>query len=218
MSHVFIVGGSGQVAKKLIEKLSKSSIPVTAMYRNESQESDLEALGAIPVHADITQITIDDLAQLLKDSQADTVVFSAGAGGKGGQETTTLVDGKGLELAVNATKKAGIKKFILVSAFPEAGRSKGLGENFEHYIQVKKQSEYFLIQSGLEWLILRPGTLLNDEGTGLVNIGLALPYGTITRDDVATTLAALIQSSGLKYKILELTQGNEKIETALEKV
>lgn len=35
MSHVFIVGGSGQVAKKLIDKLSKSSIPVTAMYRNE---------------------------------------------------------------------------------------------------------------------------------------------------------------------------------------
>ncbi|MBF7701896.1 NAD-dependent dehydratase, partial [Acinetobacter sp. FNA11] len=33
MSHVFIVGGSGQVARKVIQKLHQRNVAVTAMYR-----------------------------------------------------------------------------------------------------------------------------------------------------------------------------------------
>lgn len=218
MSHVFIVGGAGQVAKKLIQKLHQANIAVSALYRQEEQQAELKALGATPVFSDLTQIDADALAALLKQSEATSVIFSAGAGGRGGLETTTLVDGIGLEKTVQAVEKSAIKQFILVSAFPEAGRNKGLGDNFEHYIQVKKQSEYVLTQSSLDWLILRPGTLLNDEGTGLVKIGVALPYGSVTRDDVASTLLGLIQQPNIKKKIIELTQGDETVNQALQHI
>jgi hypothetical protein len=43
------------------------------------------------------------------------VVFTVGAGGTGMDETT-LIDGKGVEKAV----QAGARLFVLVSAYPEA--------------------------------------------------------------------------------------------------
>ncbi|MBF7692621.1 NAD(P)H-binding protein [Acinetobacter sp. FNA3] len=215
MSHVFIVGGSGQVARKVIQKLHQRNVAVTAMYRDTSQKAELEELGARPVFADLTKSSPDSLKDILKISQADIVVFAAGAGGKGGQEATNLVDGNGLEITALAAEKAGIRKLILVSAFPEAGRTKDLGDNFENYMQVKKKSEYFLTKTQLDWIVLRPGTLVNDIGTGRIEAGVALPYGTITREDVAQTIVSIIETPQLKRKIIEIIQGEYNISEAV---
>jgi len=45
------------------------------------------------------------------------VVFSAGAHGTG-MDQTTLIDGTGLEKAAAAATRAGVSRFVLVSAFP----------------------------------------------------------------------------------------------------
>ena len=71
----------------------------------------------------------------------DVVVFSAGAGGKGGPEMTNAIDGRGAELAVAAAQKAGIERFLLVSAFPEASRGKKVSDTFENYMAVKKRAD-----------------------------------------------------------------------------
>jgi hypothetical protein len=48
-----------------------------------------------------------------------------------------------------------------------------------------------LAESGLDWIILRPGTLNDLPGTGRVHLGPAAIYDEISRDDVAVTIAEL---------------------------
>src|SRR3546814_2096408 len=121
------------------------------------------------------------------------------------------IDGRGLELAVAAARQAGIQRFLLVSAFPEASRGKEVSETFEHYMAVKKFTDVHLSESDLDWVILRPGTLLDVPGTGKVRTGLAIPYGDVPRDDVAATLLEIIEHPAVNRIIIELTEGETSV-------
>lgn len=213
MKNVFIIGGAGKIGRRLAQKLAEQGNPPRSLYRHPEQEAPLRALGAIPVPGSLLELDARGLSALLSGS--NIVVFTAGAGGKGGPEMTDAIDGRGLKLAVEAAKLAGIKRFILVSAFPESFRAKGMPESFENYMSVKKLADVCLAESDLDWVILRPGTLLDEPGQGKVRAGLAIPYGDVSRDDVAWTLAEIINRPGVSRVIIELTAGNEAISTAV---
>ncbi|MBM6612515.1 MULTISPECIES: NAD(P)H-binding protein [Enterobacteriaceae] len=213
MKNVFIIGGAGKVGRRLAQKLSEQGHTPRSLYRAPEQEDSLLALGAIPIRGSLLELDAERLAALYGESEI--IVFTAGAGGKGGQDMTRAIDGRGLEIAVDAAKLAGIKRFILVSAFPESFRAKGMPESFENYMFVKKQADVYLAQSDLDWVILRPGTLLDDPGQNGIRAGLAIPYGDVSRDDVAWTLAEIINRPTVNRIIIELTAGNEAISTAI---
>lgn len=214
MSKVFIVGGAGKVARHLTQQLSQRGHEVLAMYRHPEQEQSLQASGATPVLGSLLALDTGDLARLM--SGCDIVVFAAGAGGKGGMEMTNAIDGRGLELSVDAARRAGVPRFVLVSAFPEASRGKVVSETFENYMTVKKQADVYLAESDLDWVILRPGTLLDTPGTGKVRAGLAIPYGDVSRDDVASALLAIIERPTVSRVIIELTQGDTPVSESIE--
>lgn len=214
MSKVFIVGGSGQIARHLAKQLNQQGHTSLSLYRQAGQAEELKALGSTPVHGDLLTLEVGQLAELM--TGCDVVVFSAGAGGKGGSEMTNAIDGRGLELSVAAAQQAGIKRFILVSAFPEAGRGTATSEQFENYMQVKKLSDAHLSTSNLSWVILRPGTLINSPGTGTVRAGLAIPYDTVAREDVASALLAIIEKPSINRVIIELTQGDTPVADAIQ--
>lgn len=213
MKRIFIVGGSGKVARHLAPRLVKQGDEPVSLYRHFDQEPELKALGATPVFGDLEKLSPESLSQLMQG--CDAVVFSAGAGGKGGAETTKAIDGIGLEKSVEAAKLAGIKRFILVSAFPEAGRGRQLSDTFEYYMEVKKAADVYLVASGLDWVIVRPGTLTDDAATTLINAGLAISYGNVSRDNVAATIAHIVSHDGINRIIIELTDGDKPIEQAL---
>ena len=85
-------------------------------------------------------------------------------------------------------------------------------------MRVKRLADVYLAQSKLDWVILRPGTLTLEEGTGNVNAGLAIKYGDISRDDVAETLLAIIENEGISRKIIELTEGETPVREAIASV
>lgn len=209
MRKVFIIGGSGKVARRLAQHLAARGHEPRALYRKAEQADGLEALGAVPVQGDLLELDADGLARLMAGSEV--VVFSAGAGGKGGVEMIDAIDGRGLELAVAAARKARITRFLLVSAFPEASRGREVSDTFEHYMAVKKRADVHLAESDLDWVILRPGTLLDAPGTGKVRTGLAIPYGDVPRDDVAATLLEIIEHPAVNRIIIELTEGETSV-------
>lgn len=213
MKKIFIIGGAGKVGRSLAKQLITSGFEPHSLYRHTEQESELSKIGAKPVKGSLLELSVSELAQLLRGSHA--VVFTAGAGGKGGPEMTNAIDGEGLELAVSAAKEAHVKRFILVSAFPESFRWKKMPDSFENYMAVKKLADVHLAETDLDWVILRPGTLLDSPGTGNVRAGLAIPYGEISREDVAATLVQIIKHPSIKRKIIELTQGNTPVVDAL---
>lgn len=216
MKKVFIVGGSGKVARRLAQQLSARGHAPQSMHRHAEQAEQLKTLGATPVQGDLLRLNADELAHLMAGNEV--VVFSAGAGGKGGPEMTNAIDGQGLELAVAATQKAGIQRFLLVSAFPEASRGKQVSDTFENYMAVKKRADIHVAETDLDWVILRPGTLLDAPGTGKVHAGLAIPYGDVTRDDVAAALVEIIERPEVNRVIIELTEGDMPVGQAIQRL
>jgi uncharacterized protein YbjT (DUF2867 family) len=85
-------------------------------------------------------------------------------------------------------------------------------------MRVKRLADAELVASKLEWVILRPGTLTDEAGTGRVHADLAIPYGEIPREDVAATLVGLIENPAIKYQIIELTKGDVQIDVALQRL
>lgn len=216
MSKVFIIGAAGKVGRHLVSQLADRGHQSMTLHRNPEQAAELSDLGGTPVNGDLLELDAAALADLMTGS--DAVVFSAGAGGKGGMEMTNAIDGRGLELAVSAAKQAGIRRFLLVSAFPEAGRGKQMPERFENYMKVKKLADVHLAESDLDWIILRPGTLVDKTGTGNVRLGVAIPYGDVPRSDVAAVLAELIDTPQVRRVIIELTQGGTPVPAAVQQL
>ena len=208
MSRIFVIGATGGVGHRLLPLLIEQGHEVTALHRKTEQADTIKASGAKPVQGDIMSLQESDYRQLLKDH--DTIIFSAGAAGSG-EARTSKIDGETPALLTDLAEEMGIPRFYLVSAFPEAGRTKGLGDGFEHYMKVKKQADSHLVKSTLNWVILRPGTLLHEETDNGINLDYALPYGAVKRGNVARVLAELVATPSISRQILELTDGANDI-------
>ena len=215
MAKVFIVGGAGKVARRLSSQLALRGHQPLSLHRKPEQAGELATLGATPVAGDLTKLSAVELGKLM--AGCDAVVFSAGAGAAG-TEVTNAIDGRGLERAVEAARIAGISRFLLVSVFPDALREEERSDGFENYIRIKKLADAHLVATDLDWVIVRPGTLLDAPGTGKVCAGFAIPYGDVSRDDVAATLAEIIERPEVSRVIIELTEGRTPIGEALTRI
>ncbi len=215
MSHVFIIGSTGGVGSRLVPKLVTAGHEVTGLHRKPEQAEQLQAAGAKGVLADIIDITTEQLAEATKG--CDVLVFSAGAAGSG-PERTTAIDGGGVIKMMDAAKANGITRLYVVSAFPDARRDAERKEGFEHYIKTKRMADNALAATDFDWVILRPGTLVTEEGNGQVAAGLALPYGNVARGNVAAVLAELIDTPQIRREIIELTDGDVPVKEAIQKL
>ncbi|KAJ7613704.1 NADH(P)-binding-domain-containing protein [Mycena polygramma] len=66
-----------------------------------------------------------------------------------------------------------------------------------------------------QWTILRPGRLNDNPGTGNASIGRTHLTPTISRDDVATALALLLNREGANRLAIDMVGGNTPIEKGL---
>jgi len=212
MSKIFIIGATGGVGSRLGPLLVEAGHDVTGLHQKPEQAENLENAGITPRFGDIITMTADDLTNFTSD--CDVIVFSAGAAGSG-LERTTAIDGEGVIKTIHAARTNGIARVYLVSAFMDAGRDQPRRDGFEHYMKVKRQADSALVASELDWVILRPGTLVSEDGNGLVNAGPAISYGSAARGNVAKMLAALINDPTIRREIIELTDGDIPVQDAV---
>ncbi|HKW81513.1 MAG TPA: NAD(P)H-binding protein [Casimicrobiaceae bacterium] len=212
MSRVFVIGVTGATGSRVARQLLERGDQVVGLHRRIEQAEPLRRQGIEPVHGDLSTISVERLAGTMKG--ADAVVFAAGAS-EDGNEVADAVDGQGMVLATAAAAVAIVRRFLHVSAFPDAWRDRGMSPEFEHYMKVKRRADVHLAGTNLEWVIVRPGTLTNVPGTGRVRLGLAIPYGEVPRDDLAEVLAELVHTPRIHRVILELTTGDTPIKEAL---
>ncbi|SEP70905.1 NAD(P)-binding oxidoreductase [Microlunatus flavus] len=210
--RVGVIGGAGGVGRRLTALLAEAGDEVTVLHRRADQAAVVEQAGGRSALFDLVEGSVEELAGLLRGQ--DAVVFSAGAHGTG-RDQTTLIDGRGLEHAVDAARAAGVRRFVVVSVFPEAGRDVETNAGFEHYVRVKKAADVYLTGSDLDWVVVRPGTLTDAPGTGTVRAGWAVPYGDVPRDDVALFLAAVVREQRLHHVVVELTGGGTPVDEAV---
>ncbi|NVB40081.1 NAD(P)H-binding protein [Pseudenhygromyxa sp. WMMC2535] len=212
MSRVFIFGATGGVGHRLCPLLIAAGHRVSGLHRDPAQAEALRAAGVEPVLGDLMTLDVDAAIELIRDH--DVIVFSAGAAGSGPERTRTI-DGHGPVTVIAAMRALGLRRLLLVSAFPEARRGLEIRPGFELYMQVKKQADAALAATELDWVILRPGTLVHADGDGRVAAGLALPYGNVARGSVAALLAALVDTPAIRREIIELTDGETPVAEAV---
>ncbi|UPH36044.1 NAD(P)H-binding protein [Prescottella equi] len=212
--NVFVIGITGRVGRLLAERLAGRGDTVRGLTRSTRDQEEFAAVNIETVVAELGAMTPHDLTSAVAD--ADVIVFAAGSNG-GKRGVTEAVDREGVAKTIEAARLAGVGRVALVSVFPEAWRERSLPANEEYYFSVKKEAEVVLTRSGLDWVILRPSLLTDDAETGLVALGPAELHGRISRGDVAATLAHILHEPRIGRQILELNEGNTRIDAAVSR-
>ncbi|CCF51442.1 related to UPF0659 protein C216.03 [Ustilago hordei] len=242
---IFVIGGHGKVALHFTRQAAARGHKIFSMVRQPEHASDLPSGptsdSVQPVIASLEQSSVSDIASLFTKYSPNIILFSAGAGGKGGPERTKTVDEHGAIKVFDAIEQSGIAKsdnfrrFLLVSAVDVRDKTKPppswyRKEDFERsektrnaigaYMDAKYAADKNLSgRSSFPWFVLRPGGLLDEPGKGKVALGVhqSLVH-SIPREDVAATLLEVAQlpkgqADGL---MLDLLAGDKNISTSVK--
>ena len=212
---VLVVGANGQIGKHLVNLLKESDEhTVRAMVRTEEQVEDF---GKIDVETRLADLegTIEEIVEAAKG--CDAVVFAAGSGSHTGADKTMLIDLDGAAKTIEAAKKIGIKRYIMVSAI-QANNRETWGETPSYYMAAKHHADRILEQSGLTYTIIRPGGLLNEPSTGKINAAENIKSGSIPREDVAKTIFASLTDEKTFNRSFDLISGETEVTEALKNI
>ena len=214
MSRIAVVGGHGQVAQHLLRALRGTEHTPVALVRREEQREELEGLGAEVRLLDLEADDADAFATAF--AGCDAVVFAAGGGADGNIERKRTVDLEGSLKSVEGAKRAGIRRFVQVSAI---GVDDPLPEDTEPvwraYVEAKRDADAALRDSGLDWTIIRPGRLTDDPARDAVLLAEDVERGEVSRADVAAVLAAVLDEPGSVRRQLDLVNGTERVADAV---
>ena len=204
-----IVGANGKVGTILSGQMwAAHGFSPVALIRDARQQTKFTALGVPSVVGDLEAGIADFLPGM------DTVVFTAGSGGHTGPEKTIDVDQNAAVRLIQDCKKNGVKRFIMVSAIGADPTSEST--RIQHYLRAKGVADGALRASGLDYVILAPGTLLEEKGTGRIEAAQDLGHhGYLPREDLADCIIESIRNYNCVGKTIELISGGKKIKDAI---
>lgn len=210
MSKTLIIGASGQIGKMTTELLLKNEQNVTALVRDKTKLSDLESPFLNIVEQDLE----GDFSEAVKG--CDQVIFAAGSGGSTGDDKTLLIDLWAAVKAVNYAKD-NAKHFIMVSSIG-ADNPDAIESDLKPYLVAKHMADEYLTNSGLNYTIVRPGTLTDE--TASMEVTKQRPdeqdKAKISRENVANALLHIATNSFEKNRIFELFDGDTAIKSAVK--
>lgn len=216
--NVVIIGANGKVGRLISQKMKASKqFQPTAFIRNEDQKAYFENLG-IPVLIDSLENSEEHLSKVIEGF--DAVVFSAGSGGSTGYDKTIEIDLYGAVKIIEASKKNHVKRFIMVGAafsdVPEYWKQPGM----KPYYIAKHLADKELMRSGLDYTVLRPVRLTDNEQAGKVKM-TSNPFTLneeIPREAVAETVLAVLDAPRVSQRIIEMSEGELSIQEALSQL
>ena len=211
---VLIFGGHGKVALRTHPLLVAAGHEVAAVIRNPDQWAEVERAGARPVVSDVEHLDDDGFERLV--AGFDAIVWSAGAGG-GDADRTYAVDRDAAIASMDAAGRAGVQKYVMVSYFG-AGPDHGVPEDdrFYAYADAKAAADDHLMQTALEWTVLRPSALTLDEPTARIDAS-ASAATEVSRGNVARVIAAVVTdvSGASRRTVIEFNDGQVPIEDVI---
>ncbi|CAM2069224.1 SDR family oxidoreductase [Sulfidibacter corallicola] len=162
--NVFIIGATGTIGRQLVNQALNKGHSVTAFVRNPSK-LDMEHVRLRIVAGDVM-----DPASLERALPGhDAVLVALGAGAKGQVRAT------GTSHVVAAMKRLGIGRLVCLSSLG-VGDSRANLNFFWKYLMfgllLRKAyadhvaQERLIVESGLEWTIVRPGAFTDGDLTG----------------------------------------------------
>jgi nucleoside-diphosphate-sugar epimerase len=210
---VLIIGASGRVGSDLAKQLLASNHQVIGTTRQEEKLFDADNYSQLDL--DIT--AGKDSIQSQLDQDIDTVYFVAGSGGKDVLE----VDLHGAVKTMQAAQDKGIKRYIMLSAVFSLDTSKwdnpGIADLKEYYICKHYADQWLVNNSTLDYTIVQAGALKERSGTGKIAVNDG-DSGENSIEDVATTLAAVLNANNTIKKVFSMHNGTTAIDEAIASV
>lgn len=246
--HVLVLGGHGKVARLLTPLLLQRAWTVTSVIRSPDQIPTIEALApdaAARKNLHVLVHSLEDLVQsranaqkLLDQVRPDYVVWSAGAGGKGGPERTLAIDRDAATHVIDAAADSSfVTRFLMVSYLSSRRTQPGWWDDdnwaaAQHvntavlptYYQAKVAADEALYRASVRrgpsfaGINLRPGTL-TDEPAGPIELGRTKgARGPASRASVARAADLLLAHPDTQTAWIDLLDGNEDPEAAVNRV
>lgn len=211
--QAFVAGATGETGRRIVQELVQRGIPVRAGVRDLERGREVLPPQAARVSLDVTA------PQGLSEALAGSTVLVCATGARPSWNVGEpwAVDCCGTQNLVNAAKTQGIEHFVLVSSLCVSQFFHPLNM-FWFILYWKKQGELYLQNSGLNYTIVRPGGLLNqDIPGGLVIQGAdSLFEGRIPRQRVAQVCVEALFQPAARQKIVEIVSRPEQPESAPE--
>jgi uncharacterized protein YbjT (DUF2867 family) len=197
----FVAGATGETGRRIVGELVSKGIPVRALVRNLATAREILPAGVELIEGDVLDRV--SIATAIGDS---TVVLCA-TGAKPSLDPTGpyQVDYEGTKNLVDIAKSQGIEQFVFVSSLCVS--------RFFHPLNLfwlilwwKQQAEQYLQSSGLNYTIVRPGGLKNEDNDNPVVMSKAdtLFDGSIPRQKVAQVCVESLTSLQSRNKVLEI--------------
>ena len=194
--QILVAGSTGKTGLRLVRELKARGHDPIALVRTGSDTSGLPE-GVERRKGDLT-----DLAEGVT-AGCEVVVFAAGAGGGSAEQMTEKVDRDGAKRLIDLSIAGGVRRFVMLSSIgaddPEPDG------DLAHYLKAKHAADEHLKSSNLEYAILRPVALTDDDGVGDVRLGEDVdPQGVAARGDVARLLADAAEAPDWVGKVLRM--------------
>lgn len=193
---VIVAGATGFLGSQIVKELLEQGAEVTAMVRASSNRSALTKMGVKNfVVGDM--MDVPSLKQALSPKHGFDAIVASAAGytrrKKGDNATTDTIGYRNL---VDATKEAGIPRFVLISIL-ESDKAKSVPHFYNKYL-----IEKYLTEKKQPFIALRPGAFLDQTPDfiidkikkGILPTFLTGTYGIIYTPQLAryTAMAAVV--------------------------
>lgn len=210
---IFIAGGSGRVAAAVISELTKQGHEIYAGSRHT--DSIPNADHVIPVTFDLHE-EVSEMVRKIENM--DAVYFLAGSRGRDLLQT----DAFGAVKLMQASEKAGIRRFIMLSSIfalePEKWKDEpSLASIIDYDIAKFFADEWLVSRTDLNYTIVAPSVLKEEPGTGKINVNPD-HAGSNPIPDVAAVLADVLERPNTYKKVIKLRGGDTPIEDALNSI
>ena len=205
---VLVIGANGNTATRVVRLIkNETSHEPIAMIRNTTQRVKFDKLGVTTELGDL-EYPIDHAIM-----GCNAIIFAAGSGSQTGKDKTVLVDHIGAIRSMVTAQVHGVKRYVMLSTINAEENS---NSRIAHYHKAKAFADRHLIDTNLDWTIVCPGGLRDEEGNGLVSVHSDLFLeGITTRDNLAASLVSCLELPNTIGKRFSLIEGKTPIKEAL---
>jgi len=208
--NVLVIGANGKTGTRIVRYLIDGGHKSIAMVRSEDQFAKFQEMGSEVLLGDL-EYPIDDAFE-----GVDAVIFAAGSGGSTGKDKTVLVDQLGAIRSIVTAQVHGVKRYVMLSSINNDLYSTS---PIAHYHIAKAHADDHLKSTDLDYTIVCPGGLTDEDSMGTCEIDLELHgSGTTSRDLLADVIVRSLTLSNTIKMSFSLLDGSTPIGEALQSV
>ena len=191
---ILVAGATGKTGLRLVKDLKTRGHDPIALVRDSSDTS------ALPEDVELRHGDLADLNDTVCEG-CDVVVFAAGSGSSTGPDMTDKIDRDGAKRLIDLAVQSKVSRFVMLSTV--GADNPDVDSKLAHYLQAKHDADEHLKASGLDYAILRPVALTEEDGSRDIRLGEDVDVAaTAARGDVAFVLANAVEDDAWSGKAL----------------